>query len=58
MDAFLDGYRKIFDPYNDMPKRNVNESSFNSDKKNIQKDWIKIGKDIEGAILNYESSQK
>lgn len=56
--AFFAGYRRIFDPYNDESKIKIKKTSFDSDKKNIQNDWIRIGKNIEGAMLEYDSQQR
>lgn len=55
---FFAGYRRIFDPYNDKSKIKVKKTSFDSDKKNMQKDWIRIGKYIEEAITDYDSKQR
>lgn len=56
-DAFLTGYRKIFDPYNDVISSKITSSYHNSDRENLQSDWTNVGKDIEKAMANYESKQ-
>ena len=55
--AFISGYRRIFDPYNDFPS-DSKRPSCNSDKENLINDWENVGNGLRKAIREYEAKKR
>lgn len=54
--AFISGYRRVFDPYNDFSRDNI-KSSCSSDKKNLINDWANVGNELRKATREYETKR-